>query len=114
MNAFREVALAPVTRQQIARFAGAVRDFHPLHVDEEFAKASGWPSVIAHGPLTLALAIDAIVAQLGVDALERVEARMVAPVLPGESLAVVPTESGFDVRTQSGTVVLTANTKVVV
>lgn len=42
----------PISRVQIARYAGAVDDFNPMHVDEEFAKAAGMPSVIAHGPLT--------------------------------------------------------------
>ena len=104
----QERTLPPVTRQQIARYAGAVRDFNPMHVDEEFAKSVGMPSVIAHGPLTLARGLDAIMAQVGVNGIRRVEARFKAPYVPGEALTLVPTEAGFELRTGSGAVVMTA------
>jgi len=103
-----ERTLPPVTRVQIARYAGAVRDFNRIHVDEEFAKNSGMPSVIAHGPLTLARGLDAIVAQVGAGAVKAVEARLKAPYLPGESLTVVPVDGGFELRDGSGTVLMTA------
>ncbi|MGY1813264.1 MaoC family dehydratase [Blastococcus sp. SYSU D00820] len=96
-----------LTRVQIARYAGAVDDFNPIHVDEEFARASGMPSVIAHGPLTVALALDLVVAQLGAEALTGLEARLTAPVFPGDRLALVPTEDGVQVEKQDGTVVAT-------
>ena len=35
-----EQTLPPLKRVQIARYAGAVRDFNPIHVDEEFARKS--------------------------------------------------------------------------
>lgn len=98
-----------VTRVQIARYAGAVGDFNPIHVDEEFARAAGMPSVIAHGPLTLTLAIDALVAQAGAAALRRFDARLRAPVVPGDALTVVPSGDSVEVRTGSGTVVATAS-----
>jgi acyl dehydratase len=97
-----------LTRQQICRYAGAVRDFNPIHVDEPFAKASGMPSVIAHGPLTLAFAIDSIVSQVGAGSLRKFTARLKAPYTPGETLSIVPTDSGVELRTGSGTVVATA------
>lgn len=98
---------APVTRVQISRYAGAVNDFNPIHVDEEFARAAGMPSVIAHGPLTVALALDLIVAQLGPEAVGRLEARLTAPVFPGDQLTLVPTDEGAQVEKQDGTVVAT-------
>lgn len=100
--------IAALTRVQIARYAGAVGDFNPIHVDEEFARAAGMPSVIAHGPLTLTLAIDALIAQAGSDALRRFGARLKAPVVPGDSLTVVPSDDSVEVRNASGTVVATA------
>lgn len=45
------MAKAPVDRVQLARYAGATGDFHPLHVDEAFAKSLGMPSVYAPSPL---------------------------------------------------------------
>jgi acyl dehydratase len=40
-----------ITRAQIARYAGAVGDFNPMHCDEAFAQRAGLPSVFAHGML---------------------------------------------------------------
>lgn len=102
-----ECTRGPVNRVQIARYAGAVDDYNPVHVDEEFAKAAGLPSVIAHGPLTIALALDAVVAQLGPAALRSATARLSAPVFPGDVLLVAPTDAGVEVRKASGTVVAT-------
>ena len=103
----QEQTLPPLTRVQIARYAGAVRDFNPIHVDEEYARAAGLPSVIAHGPLTLARALDAIVGQVGVDALRSIDARLKAPYTPGEPLVVVPVDGGVELRNGSGAVLAT-------
>jgi acyl dehydratase len=45
------MAKAPVDRVQLARYAGATGDFHPLHVDEAYARTLGMPSVYAPSPL---------------------------------------------------------------
>jgi acyl dehydratase len=103
-----EQTLSPLTRVQIARYAGAVRDFNPIHVDDDYARSAGLPSVIAHGPLTLARAIDAIVSQVGVDAIKALDARLKAPYTPGEPLVVVPVEGGVELRNGSGAVLATA------
>ncbi|WP_300019155.1 MaoC/PaaZ C-terminal domain-containing protein [Pseudonocardia sp.] len=103
----RESRRGPVNRVQIARYAGAVGDFNPVHVDDEFARAAGLPSVIAHGPLTVTLALDAVVEQLGPDALRSVKARLSAPVFPGDELVVVPVDGGVEVRKADGSVVAT-------
>lgn len=104
-----KAATAPaVNRVQIARYAGAVGDFNPMHVDEEFATAAGMPSVIAHGPLSLTLAIDRLVAQCGADALRGFDARLKAPVFPKDQLSIVPAEGGIEVRNQDGKAVVTA------
>lgn len=109
MTELQPASIPAVTRVQIARYAGAVGDFNPIHVDEEFAHVAGMPSVIAHGPLTLTLAIDALLSQLGAGTLRRFDARLRAPVLPGDVLTVVPTGDGIEIRTEAGKVVATAN-----
>ena len=50
----------PVTRVQIARFAGASQDYSPLHIDDEFAKSAGYGGVFAHGLIGLGFATEAI------------------------------------------------------
>lgn len=104
---FIEATTAPVARVQIARYACAVGDFNPIHVDEEFAKAAGMPSVIAHGPLTAALVIDQLVAQAGAEALRGADVRFRAPVFPGDTLTVVLAEGGFEARKADGSVAAT-------
>lgn len=103
----QEARRGPVDRVQIARYAGAVGDFNPVHVDDEFARAAGLPSVIAHGPLTVTLALDAVVEQLGPDALRSAKARLSAPVFPGDELVVVPVDGGIEVRKADGSTVAT-------
>jgi len=104
---------APVSRVQIARYAGAVGDFNPIHLDDEFARAAGMPSVIAHGPLTLTLAIDRLVAQCGADALRSFDARLKAPVFPKDHLSIAPVEGGIEVKNQEGKTVVAATVKTV-
>ena len=61
------ITRGPVTRSQIARFAAATGDFNPVHTDEAFARKIGFPSVIAHGPLTLAFLTQALGHNFGAD-----------------------------------------------
>jgi len=49
------VILPPVTRRDIARYAGASGDYNAIHVDDEAAKKMGFPGAIAHGMLSGAL-----------------------------------------------------------
>jgi acyl dehydratase len=46
-----------VTRQGIAAFAELTGDDNPLHTDVAYARASGFPDVLAHGPYVQSLAI---------------------------------------------------------
>lgn len=98
MTDLEPTAAGPVTRDQINRFADAVDDHNPIHVDEEFAKAAGMPSVIAHGPLTLALAIDALVAEHGAATLASFDGRLRAPLLPDQELMVSSEAGAVELR----------------
>ena len=44
----------PVSRLALALYCGASGDHNPIHVDIDFAQASGRPDVIAHGMLSMA------------------------------------------------------------
>jgi acyl dehydratase len=46
--------LPPLTRQALAIYCGASGDHNPIHVDIDFARASGLDDVIAHGMLIMA------------------------------------------------------------
>ncbi len=86
--------LGPLALEQIVRFSGAVQDFNPIHYDEAFAKAAGLPGIIAQGPLTYLLALDALVAANGVERIGSFAVRLKAPVQPGALLSVSCTEDG--------------------
>lgn len=54
-----------LTRESLVRYAGASGDFNPIHYRDDVAAAVGLPGVLAHGMLTMGLAIGTIVPWLG-------------------------------------------------
>lgn len=54
-----------LTRESLVRYAGASGDFNPIHYRDDVAAAVGLPGVLAHGMLTMGLAVQAIVPWLG-------------------------------------------------
>ncbi|MFT4307029.1 MAG: MaoC/PaaZ C-terminal domain-containing protein [Microbacterium sp.] len=84
----REVHL---TRESLVRYAGASGDLNPIHYRDDVAARVGLPGVLAHGMLTMGLAVETIVPWLG-DAGRILEygVRFTRPV-------VVEAEAGADV-----------------
>jgi acyl dehydratase len=110
----------PLTTRQLVEYAGASLDFNRIHYDEPFARAGGFPSVIAHGMLSMAF-LGQLVAQLGggPGPMRELRARFRAVAYPGDTLVVagvvkaVRTEGSSHVvelelnaRRRDGTVVL--------
>jgi acyl dehydratase len=56
--ASREFALS---RDSLVRYAGASGDFNPIHYRDEVAVSVGLPGVLAHGMLTMGLAVQPVV-----------------------------------------------------
>lgn len=54
-----------LTRESLVRYAGASGDFNPIHYRDDIAASVGLPGVLAHGMLTMGLAVQAIVPWLG-------------------------------------------------
>ena len=74
-------------RTQIVQYAGGSGDFNPIHHDETFAtKLAGYPSVFAHGMLTMGLTGRLLTDWLGDGVLRKFSVRFVKQVFPGESL----------------------------
>jgi acyl dehydratase len=84
----REAVLVEnLTRTQIVMYAGASGDFNPIHHDETFAtKAAGYPSVFAHGMLTMGMTGRLLTDWLGDGVLTEYGVRFVKQVWPGDSL----------------------------
>ncbi len=80
-----------LTRESLVRYAGASGDFNPIHYRDDVAERVGLPGVLAHGMLTMGLAVETVVPWLG-DAGRIVDygVRFTRPV-------VVDAESGADV-----------------
>jgi acyl dehydratase len=84
---FEQIVVEDLTRTQIVQYAGASGDFNPLHTDEVFATTvAGFPSVIAHGMLTMGLTGRMLTGCLGDQSLLRFGGRFLLPVSPGDSL----------------------------
>jgi acyl dehydratase len=50
-----------LTRDSLVRYAGASGDFNPIHYRDDVALAVGLPGVLAHGMLTMGLAVQCVV-----------------------------------------------------
>ncbi|MFQ3293883.1 MAG: acyl dehydratase [Natrialbaceae archaeon] len=111
-----------LTRQDIARYAGASGDFNLPHVDEPFAERAGYDSVIVMGMLPAGIAGSMVQDWLGRDGIRSFEVRFEAVVYPGDELEFVAeieriTEDGvavvtIDVTNQDNESVLVGETTV--
>jgi acyl dehydratase len=82
-----------VTAEDIRAFADVTRDHHPLHIDEQYCRERGFPTIIAHGLFGLSLMEglksemklyeNTSIASLGWDAV-----RFKLPVVAGDRLHV--------------------------
>lgn len=58
--ALPELVRGPITRGTLALFAGASHDHVLLHIDSDYAKASGMDDVFGHGMLSMAWLAQAV------------------------------------------------------
>lgn len=65
---FEPLAKKPITRVQLAKYAGASGDFNPLHLDDDFAQKIGMKGVIAHGMLIMGFLGEYVMQLAGQDA----------------------------------------------
>jgi acyl dehydratase len=77
-------------------YAAASGDFHPVHHDDTVAKSMGFPSVFAHGMLTMGLTGRFLEEVVERGMLTRYGARMVAQVWPGDTLTTTITVTSVD------------------
>ena len=55
-DTYEEVVVDDLTRTQLVMYAGASGDYNPLHTDEIYTtEVAGYPTVFAHGMLTMGL-----------------------------------------------------------
>ena len=89
------VLVEDLARTQIVQYAGASGDYNPLHTDEPFAtQVAHYPTVFAHGMLTMGMAGRALAAWVGEDALRGFGVRFSSQVWPGDTLTARFTVEG--------------------
>lgn len=52
-DSLQQIQLAPVSRLDLIKYAGASGDFNPIHTIDAEAEGAGLPGVIAHGMWTM-------------------------------------------------------------
>lgn len=114
------VVVEDLKRTQIVQYAGASGDFNPLHTDEVYAtQVAGFPSVFAHGMLTMGMTARVVTDWVGDGRLAYLQARFLTQVWPGDTLTARAevkavglsegepiVEFGVSTRNQAGVLVL--------
>lgn len=86
------VVVENLTRTQIVQYAGASGDYNPIHTDEVFAtQVAGYPSVFAHGMLTMGLTGRMLTDYVGPGRLMSFGGRFTSQVWPGDTLTASAT-----------------------
>ena len=107
-----EVIVDDLSRTQIVMYAGASGDYNPLHTDDRFTtEAAGYPSVFAHGMLTMGMTGRVLTDWVGDGRLLSYGVRFSKQVWPGDTLTTTATvktvtaggspSAGFDVVTRN-------------
>jgi acyl dehydratase len=75
-----------LTRTDFVKYQGASGDFHPLHHDEPFAQATGFPTVFSVGMLQAGMLASYVTDWLGAQEIRQFKVRFVEQVWPGDEL----------------------------
>ena len=87
-----QVLVEDLKRTQIVMYAGASGDYNPVHTDEVFVtKVAGYPTVFAHGMLSMGMTGRLLTDWAGDGRLTRYGVRFVRQVWPGDSLTATAT-----------------------
>ena len=86
-DSHEEIVVDDLTRTQLVMYAGASGDYNPLHTDEIYTKEiAGYPTVFAHGMLTMGLTGKMLTNYVGDGRLTQFGVRFTNQVWPGDTL----------------------------
>jgi acyl dehydratase len=86
----------PLTRTDFVKYQGASGDFHPLHHDETYAQAAGFPSVFSVGMLQAGLLATYATDWLGAVNIRRYTLRFQEQCWPGDVLTCTGVVTAVD------------------
>ena len=93
---YTETVVEDLKRTQIVMYAGASGDYNPVHTDEPFAtKVAGYPTVFAHGMLTMGLTGRMLTNFVGDGQLTEFGVRFTSQVFPGDTLSATAVVEGI-------------------
>ena len=100
-DTYSEEVCKNLSRTQIVQYAGTSGDYNPLHSDEIFTtKIAGYPSVFAHGMLSMGMTGRMLTNYVGDGRLTKYGVRFTSQVFPGATLTATATIS--EIREQDG------------
>ena len=118
-----DLIVGPISRTNLALYAGASGDYNPLHSDDKFTKEiAGYPGVFAHGMLSMGMTGKMLTNFVGDGTLKKYGVRFTNQVWPGDSLESTATiidikeedgetlaEIAIETKNQDGTTVITGS-----
>src|ERR1700712_4616049 len=100
-----------LSRTQIVQYAGVSGDYNPLHTDEVYTtQVAGYPSVFAHGMLTMGLTGKMLTNYVGDGRLTKFGVRFTNQVWPGDTLDSTATVTALREENGQPVVDLTVST----
>jgi len=91
-DTYTERLVEDLKRTQIVQYAGSSGDYNPLHTDEVFTtKVAGYPSVFAHGMLSMGMTGRMLTNYVGDGRLTKFGVRFTSQVWPGDTLDATAT-----------------------
>jgi len=91
MNLPPPLEIGPITRTDIVRYQGASGDMNPVHHDEPFARAAGYPAPLCVGMFQAGALLAWAADWLGPENVRRARVRWKEPVFPGDTLKLSAT-----------------------
>lgn len=85
------LTIGPLTRTDFVRYQGASGDMNPVHHDEPFARAAGYPAPLGVGMFQAGVLTAWAAGWLGPDNVRRTRVRWKTPVFPGDVLTFYAT-----------------------
>ncbi len=100
-DTYQEEVVKNLSRTQIVQYAGASGDYNPVHTDEMFTtQLAGYPSVFAHGMLTMGMTGKMVTNWVGDGRLTKYGVRFTSQVWPGDTLTATATIT--EIREEGG------------